>query len=67
MEGTLSLFDWRPAPALAPARSPDARVVVFDCETTGIDFAKDQVIELCVQHGLDTKAHSRTWRIKLEA
>ncbi len=37
---------------------------MFDCETTGIDFTRDQVIELCVQHGLDDKAHSRTWRIK---
>jgi len=40
------------------------RIIVFDCETTGIDFTRDQVIELCVQHGLDDTAHSRTWRIK---
>lgn len=40
------------------------RIIVFDCETTGIDFTRDQVIELCVQHGLDEHAHSRTWRIK---
>ena len=62
MEGTLSLFDWRPAPpAQDPPRpnlgsipaAPAQRIIVFDCETTGIDFAKDQVIELCVQHGLD--------------
>jgi DNA polymerase-3 subunit epsilon len=37
---------------------------VFDCETTGIDFTRDQVIELCVQHGLEDGARSRTWRIK---
>ena len=37
---------------------------MFDCETTGIDFAKDQVIELCVQHGLDGQGPSRTWRIR---
>lgn len=37
---------------------------MFDCETTGIDFAKDQVIELCVQHGLDGLGPSRTWRIR---
>jgi DNA polymerase-3 subunit epsilon len=43
---------------------PPQRIIVFDCETTGIDFVKDQVIELCVQHGLDDTAHSRTWRIK---
>ncbi len=72
MEGTLSLFDWRPAPVPVAAPSPASpevlsatRIVVFDCETTGIDFAHDQVIELCVQHGLDdASATSRTWRIK---
>ena len=69
MEGTLSLFDWRPAPA-PEARAPEPRelreprIIVFDCETTGIDFTRDQVIELCVQHGLDEQAHSQTWRIK---
>ncbi len=68
MEGTLSLFDWRPAPA-EPAASiiesaVDARILVFDCETTGIDFARDQVIELCVQHGLAGDAPSQTWRFK---
>ncbi len=67
MEGTLSLFDWRPTPApsddeVRPA--PELKIIVFDCETTGIDFTRDQVIELCVQHGLDDAAHSRTWRIK---
>ena len=60
MEGTLSLFDWRPAPRAAES----SRIIVFDCETTGIDFAKDQVIELCVQHGLDHGANSQVWRIK---
>lgn len=97
MEGTLSLFDWRPtppapevrpdaAPAAAPAATgpavqpaapvrlangaslaPGVReptIIVFDCETTGIDFTRDQVIELCVQHGLDEAAHSRVWRIR---
>jgi DNA polymerase III subunit epsilon len=79
VEGTLSLFDWRP-PALAtpasteantacpppiePAPAPGPRIIVFDCETTGIDFTRDQVIELCVQHGLGDQATSRTWRIK---
>ena len=41
-----------------------ARVLVFDCETTGTDRTRDQVIELCVQHGLDTDAPSQVWRIK---
>ncbi len=88
VEGTLSLFDWRPAappqeqaaPAPAPARvdgrgspqdaaerrgSIDERIMIFDVETTGIDHAHDQVIELCVQYGIrDDEATSRTWRIK---
>jgi len=77
VEGTLSLFDWRPPsadperePASPPVASPlpqsaaQPRVIVFDCETTGIDFMRDQVIELCVQHGLDDKAQSQVWRIK---
>lgn len=66
MEGTLSLFDWRPTPPADEVRPapPKQKIIVFDCETTGIDFTKDQVIELCVQHGLDDTAHSRTWRIK---
>ena len=65
MEGTLSLFDWRPAaPPAAEVRPASPRVIVFDCETTGIDVTKDQVIELCIQHGLDDGAHSQVWRIK---
>jgi DNA polymerase-3 subunit epsilon len=77
VEGTLSLFDWRPTPPAAEVRSeapalalPEVaaprppRIIVFDCETTGIDFVRDQVIELCVQHGLDDAATSQTWRIK---
>lgn len=86
MEGTLSLFDWRPSPpapvgpvppvaegsgpcaqreAAGPApAAPAGRIVIFDCETTGTDRQSDQVIELCVQHGLEDGAPSRTWRIK---
>jgi DNA polymerase-3 subunit epsilon len=76
VEGTLSLFDWRPPVASAAVTDHDARaeleayadpglpIIVFDCETTGIDFAKDQVIELCIQHGLDEQARSQTWRFK---
>src|SRR3954469_12143233 len=41
-----------------------ARIVIFDCETTGPDRLSDQVIELCVQLGLGDDAPSRTWRIK---
>ena len=38
-------------------------VVVFDVETTGTDRRRDQVIELCVQRGLDDDdAPRRTWR-----
>ena len=74
VEGTLSLFDWRPAPegAIASASGGDEapsapdqpRIVVFDCETTGTDRTCDQVIELCIQLGLDEGAPSRVWRIK---
>jgi DNA polymerase-3 subunit epsilon len=67
VEGTLSLFDWRPAPATVEAHPRQPTIIVFDCETTGIDFTRDQVIELCVQHGLETiepGARSQTWRIK---
>lgn len=74
MEGTLSLFDWRPTPTAPEVReeppAPPApsvhqpTIIVFDCETTGIDVTRDQVIELCVQHGLDDAARSQVWRIK---
>jgi DNA polymerase III subunit epsilon len=59
--GTLSLLDWRPAPR---AIDDGSRILVFDCETTGTDRLQDQVIELCVQHGLSPDAPSQTWRIK---
>lgn len=127
MEGTLSLFDWRPPPAPEPPRRPrpskaprlakaprpagpaeasspaepsppdlaapvalselvapvplvapvalaapvapaaaatPARILVFDCETTGTDRIQDQIIELCIQHGLEDDALNQTWRIK---
>ncbi|HWU87229.1 MAG TPA: 3'-5' exonuclease [Kofleriaceae bacterium] len=75
MEGTLSLFDWRPPPAPAPEPAPapapafaaalaPARIIVFDCETTGTDRLQDQIIELCIQHGLEEEALNQTWRIK---
>ncbi len=41
-----------------------ARIVIFDCETTGTDRQTDQVIELCIQRGLGDGAPSQTWRIK---
>lgn len=40
------------------------RILIFDCETTGTDKKRDQIIELCVQRGLDDDAPSRTWRFK---
>ena len=39
-------------------------ILVFDCETTGTDRVRDQVIELCAQRGLGDAATSRVWRIK---
>jgi DNA polymerase-3 subunit epsilon len=73
VEGTLSLFDWRPeppaprAPVAVPERDIEAsgpRILVFDCETTGTDRVRDQVIELCVQRGLAEDAPSQVWRIR---
>jgi DNA polymerase III subunit epsilon len=55
----------------SPAVGP--RIVIFDCETTGIDTARDQIIELCVQRGLEPRAdhasagnggNVQTWRIR---
>src|SRR5437762_2568268 len=43
--------------------SEDRRIIVFDVETTGTDKRRDQVIELCVQLGLEG-GPSQTWRIK---
>lgn len=48
-----------------PARDRD--VVIFDVETTGTDRICDQVIELCVQFGLDGSGGSggsQVWRIR---
>jgi DNA polymerase-3 subunit epsilon len=43
----------------------ERRVIVFDVETTGTDKRRDQVIELCVQFGLDGEGcSSQTWRIR---
>jgi DNA polymerase-3 subunit epsilon len=67
VEGTLSLFDWRPTPPRVLADEHTGhrlRVAVFDVETTGIDFVKDQVIELCMQHGLGDDAAHTVWRFK---
>jgi DNA polymerase-3 subunit epsilon len=41
-----------------------ARLIVFDVETTGTDPRRDQVIEICVQMGLQADAPSRTWRVR---
>ncbi len=49
---------------VAPSRAPVERVVVFDVETTGTDRRSDQVIELCVQLGLEGERGVRTWRFK---
>lgn len=39
-------------------------IAVLDVETTGKDRARDQVIELCVQLGVDDLSEFRTWRFK---
>lgn len=61
MDGLSPYADSTP---LAAAAGP--RIVIFDCETTGIDFAQDQIIEICVQRGLDASRPdaAHTWRIR---
>jgi DNA polymerase III subunit epsilon len=49
---------------LPQPRSAEADVIVFDVETTGTERQRDQVIELCVQFGLEEGAPSRTWRFR---
>ena len=39
-------------------------MLLFDVETTGTDRRRDQVIELCMQLGLDGEHGVRTWRFK---
>jgi DNA polymerase-3 subunit epsilon len=54
-----------PLPVPLPAAEPrPPRVLIFDCETTGTDKKRDQIIELCVQRGLEDDAPSRTWRFR---
>lgn len=40
------------------------RIIVLDTETTGKDVAKDQIVEICVQFGLEANAETLTTRIK---
>jgi DNA polymerase III subunit epsilon len=40
------------------------RLVVLDVESTGKEWATDQIIELCLRLGLGCDAESRTWRIR---
>jgi len=50
---------------IEPVASATPRIVIFDCETTGIDPANDQIIELCIQRGLEeTAGRVVTWRIR---
>jgi DNA polymerase-3 subunit epsilon len=60
----LTLVPAPEAPAALAAQAEDARIVIFDCETTGTDRMQDQVIELCVQFGVADDAPSQTWRMK---
>jgi DNA polymerase III subunit epsilon len=40
-----------------------AKIIVLDVESTGKDRSTDQIIELCLQHGVTADALSQTWRI----
>jgi DNA polymerase-3 subunit epsilon len=54
-------------PVTVPLPVPEPRpprVLIFDCETTGTDKKRDQIIELCVQRGLEDDAPSQTWRFR---
>lgn len=40
------------------------KIITFDVETTGIDSARDQIIELCLQVGFKPDVQIKKWRIK---
>ncbi len=62
-EATAEPAATRSNPTPTPARLvADEKLLVFDVETTGTDKRRDQVIELCIQFGLD--GPSRTWRFR---
>jgi len=43
----------------------EPRIIILDCETTGIDTTSDQIIELCIQRGLEaTPGRVVTWRLR---
>ncbi len=58
------------APPTTLRRTMNRRIVVLDVETTGTDPAKDQIVELCVQFGLEAESstgggpNTQTWRIR---
>jgi len=41
-----------------------SEIIVFDVETTGISSKTDQIIEICIQFGLEKDSAVKTWRIK---
>lgn len=41
-----------------------SNLLVLDCESTGLDRSRDQIIELCIQFGLDDNAMGTTWRFR---
>ena len=43
---------------------PNAKVVIFDVETTGTSAERDQIIELCIQTSLEDESQTQTWRFK---
>ena len=46
---------------MSAAPSQDT-VVVFDVETTGTDRKRDQIIELCMQLGMNGEGGQKIWR-----
>lgn len=40
------------------------KIIILDCETTGIDVAKDQVIEVAIRFGLEDEARAEVWHVR---
>lgn len=44
--------------------SQDSAILIFDLEATGLDTARDQIIEIAIQIGLKKAIERKTWRVK---
>ena len=39
-------------------------ILVIDTETTGLDEEVDEVVQVCIRHGLDPQAETHLWEVK---